>query len=112
MILRDAFCCESFEELDKENIKTTDPFLIGYKNVWADNGDILSMHYTGTGSVISNVTRVGKRSMMGKIDHSMKSISRFYNGNFEDKAKQDCLDFLLGIHVNPINSSHFVRSSN
>ena len=30
------------------------------KEMWADNGDILSRQYAGTGSTITNVTKTGK----------------------------------------------------
>jgi hypothetical protein len=38
------------------------------KNMWADNGDIISKQYAGTGSTITSVTKTGKQGFMGKID--------------------------------------------
>ena len=54
------------------------------KNIWADNGDILSMHYTGTGSTHTAVTRTGRRDFFGIIDHGIKTLNRFYIQHFED----------------------------
>lgn len=34
-------------------------FSMSFKNIWADNGDMLSYHYCGTGSTTSDVTRNG-----------------------------------------------------
>ena len=38
------------------------------KNMWADNGDVISKQYSGTGSTITSVTKTGKQGFMGKID--------------------------------------------
>jgi hypothetical protein len=55
-----------------------DQFIINLKNIWADNGDTISKHYTGTGSTHTNVTRTGKRDLIGMMDHGLKSLNRFY----------------------------------
>ena len=36
------------------------PFIIQFKNIWADNGDQLSYLYAGTSCTTSAVTREGK----------------------------------------------------
>ena len=54
------------------------------------------MHYTGTGSTHTNVTRSGKRDFLGLIDHGMKSLGRLYNQTFDDQVKQDAIDIFLG----------------
>ena len=66
-----------------------------FKNLWADNGDYLSLQYTGTGSTISSVTRDGKQGFKGMISHGLKSIGRFYNANVEDAARQKSIDSVL-----------------
>lgn len=38
------------------------------KNMWADNGDILSKQYAGTSSTITSVTKTGKQGILGKLD--------------------------------------------
>lgn len=103
--LKDIIGREPYEELDNANIKIQNSLIVNFKNLWADNGDALSIHYTGTGSVISEVTRLGKRSFFGLIDHGLKTINRYYNGSFEDKLKQDCLDFLLAKHAGAVTNS-------
>ena len=65
-----------------------DPFLINLKHVWADNGDMISKHYTGTGSTHTNVTRKGKRAFTGMIDHGVKSCMRLYQQFVDDNQKQ------------------------
>lgn len=76
--------------------KKSHPFIYNFKNVWADNGDFISIHYAGTGSTTSNVTRTGKGGFLNMLDHGMKSIERFYVNNFEDHLKQEGIDLLLG----------------
>ena len=53
-------------------------FIINLKNAWADNGDLISKHYTGTGSTHTNVTRTGRRDLKGIMDHGLKTLGRFY----------------------------------
>ena len=38
------------------------------KNMWAENGDMISKQYAGTSSTITSVTKTGKQGFMGKID--------------------------------------------
>lgn len=73
--------------------------LVSFKNLrtlWADNGDMISLIYAGTGATTSSVTRKGDKSNLGSIfDHGYKTISRFYLNNFDDDFKQDVIDALL-----------------
>lgn len=79
------------------------PFITEFKHRWADNGDLISWHYAGTGSVMTSVTRSGRETIFGKLDHSMKSVTRFYVGNFEDSGKQEAIDIVLGEHTDHVN---------
>lgn len=93
--------------LAADNHQTCDQFIINLKNVWADNGDLISKHYTGTGSTHTNVTRTGKRDLKGIMDHGFKSLSRFYNQYMEDNYKQEVIDLILGEHTETINLKEF-----
>lgn len=61
--------------------------VIKFKNIWANNGDMLSKLYSGSGSTVSEMTREGKRSIMGIFSESMRTIERLYNSTFEDETK-------------------------
>jgi hypothetical protein len=61
-----------------DNIKIPNVMVDNLKNVWADNGDTISKHYTGTGSTHTNVTRTGRRDLKGIMDHGLKTLGRFY----------------------------------
>jgi len=97
--LERAFGQDPLYEVDNTNQTMQHSFILNFKKEWASNADVISMHYAGTGSVISAVTKTGKRTFMGFLDHGMKTINRFYIGNFEDKLKQNCIDLLLGQHT-------------
>jgi hypothetical protein len=101
--LLSTFGQDVLTHMDNDNQKQQHPFMLAFKNIWADNGDVISIHYAGTGSVISTVTRTGKKDFFGMIDHASKTISRFYIGNFEDQVKQEAIDMLLGQHTESIN---------
>lgn len=58
-----------------------------FKSTWADCGDLISKHYTGTGSTHTDLTKKGTRDFFGSIQHGIKSLSRFYIMNFEDNIK-------------------------
>ena len=88
----------------KSQLSQINQFMFSFKNIWADNGDYLSKHYTGTASTISNVTRQGKCTFSGIIDHGMVSLNRFYVRNFEDQFKQECIDIILGENLKNNNS--------
>lgn len=66
-----------------------------FKNIWADNGDLISVQYAGTASCITTVTKKGKHGIMGLFHHGLVSLTRIYQGNFEDDFKQKCIDIFL-----------------
>ena len=82
-----------------DNTETSNPLILNLKNIWADNGDTISKHYTGTGSTHTNVTRTGKRDLKGMMDHGFKTLSRFYKQYMEDNFKQEVIDLLIGQHT-------------
>lgn len=86
-----------------DNIENGFIFTIHLKNAWADNGDMLSKHYTGTGSTHTNVTRKGKRDIKGMIDHGFKSCMRLYQQFVDDNQKQEAIDILLCEHTETVN---------
>lgn len=80
--------------------------------LWADNGDMLSRIYAGTGALKSAFTRSGKTSMFGILDDAAKSVNRFYVSNFQDKGRQEGIDLLLGKTFNekPLLSNNLHHS--
>ncbi|KAI8079720.1 SacI homology domain-containing protein [Halteromyces radiatus] len=75
---------------------TIDRFITAHANLWAENGDGLSKIYAGTGALKSAFTRTGKVTLMNVLSDAARSANRFYINNFQDKARQEIIDQLLG----------------
>ena len=82
--LKDIFGEDVLTHIDNYDIEKNDPFMKHFKIIWADCGDNISIHYTGTGSTHTDVTKSGKRDFMGLLGHGLTSIKRFYNQNYDD----------------------------
>lgn len=51
----------------------------------------------------SSIIRAGKRDLKGSIEHTFKTLNRFYHQNVEDTYKQQVIDLLIGEHVETLN---------
>ena len=80
-------------------------FKENFKDIWAKNGDKISIQYSGTASTITTVTKTGGHNLKGFIQHSIATVSRLYQGNFEDDFKQQCFDIFLQKNINEKISS-------
>jgi len=79
-----------------------------FKNVWANNGDMISHQYTGTGALKSDFARTGTRNLNGVINDGINSVTRYCLNNFYDGYRQDCYDLFLGNYtVDPNMASPF-----
>ena len=67
-----------------------------FKGVWADNADLVSVQYSGTGALKTDFTRTGKRTKQGLMKDGMNSLTRYYKNNFNDGFRQDAIDLFLG----------------
>ncbi|KAJ3075257.1 Phosphatidylinositide phosphatase SAC1 [Podochytrium sp. JEL0797] len=80
----------------------------GFKNLWADHADAISLVYSGTGALKTDFTRTGKRSVQGVLQDGANSVVRYVKNNFFDGFRQDSFDLFLGNYeVNPLASSPF-----
>jgi Phosphoinositide polyphosphatase (Sac family) len=77
------------------SFKQDQKFVQAFKSQWADNGDYLSIQYTGTGSTISSITRGGTMGLRGLITQGITSINRFYYANVQDDIKQVSIEAIL-----------------
>lgn len=68
-----------------------------FKIVWADNADMISIQYSGTGALKTDFTRTGKRTRMGLLRDGVNSMTRYYKNNFTDGYRQDALDMFHGL---------------
>ncbi|KXX83141.1 Phosphatidylinositide phosphatase SAC2 [Madurella mycetomatis] len=75
-------------QLDKENA--------WFNTLWADNGDAISKQYASTGAMKGDYTRTRKRNYRGALTDAGLSLTRLFNGMFNDFFLQASIDFLLG----------------
>jgi len=81
-----------------------------FRNTWANNADVLSMQYSGTGALKADFTRTGKRSLQGALNDGVNSLTRYVLNNFYDGFRQDSLDLFLGNYaIDPQNPSPFQK---
>ncbi|WAR13607.1 SAC1-like protein [Mya arenaria] len=66
-----------------------------FNNVWADNADIVSKQYAGTGALKTDFTRTGKRTKLGLLMDGWNSLNRYFKNNFGDGFRQDSIDLFL-----------------
>ncbi|KAK4984185.1 Phosphoinositide phosphatase sac1 [Elasticomyces elasticus] len=70
-----------------------------FRNVWADNADVVSKSYSGTGALKTDFTRTGNRTRAGMVQDVTNSVTRYIRNNFADGPRQDGFDLLLGTYV-------------
>ncbi|KAK5113633.1 hypothetical protein LTR62_003260 [Meristemomyces frigidus] len=69
-----------------------------FRNVWADNADVVSRSYSGTGALKTDFTRTGNRTRAGALQDLSNSITRYAANNFTDGPRQDGFDLFLGAY--------------
>ncbi|KAG0209131.1 hypothetical protein BGX33_005829 [Mortierella sp. NVP41] len=84
-----------------EKFELFDQFESDFRNVWADNADVISCAYSGTGALKTDFTRTGNRTKAGAIQDLQNSIVRYVKNNFLDGNRQDAYDLFLKYDVNP-----------
>ncbi|PNS21786.1 hypothetical protein CAC42_384 [Sphaceloma murrayae] len=68
-----------------------------FRNVWADNADVVSKSYSGTGALKTDFTRTGNRTKAGALQDLNNSCTRYVRNNFADGPRQDAFDLFLGV---------------
>ena len=72
-----------------------------FRNMWADNADVVSRSYSGTGALKTDFTRTGNRTRAGMVQDLQNSITRYVRNNFLDGPRQDGFDLFLGAYLPP-----------
>ncbi|RAL67826.1 hypothetical protein DID88_008553 [Monilinia fructigena] len=89
-----------------ENFTSADPqFEVLFRKLWADNADVVSKSYSGTGVPSKPISpRTGVRTKAGALQDLQNSITRYARNNFLDGPKQDSFDLFLGYYL-PSNAN-------
>ncbi|OOQ84892.1 putative phosphoinositide phosphatase (Sac1) [Penicillium brasilianum] len=82
-----------------ENANDDREFEDMFRNMWADNADVVSKSYSGTGALKTDFTRTGKRTRAGALQDLNNSITRYVRNNFMDGPRQDGFDVFLGTYL-------------
>ncbi|TGZ83336.1 hypothetical protein EX30DRAFT_304363 [Ascodesmis nigricans] len=91
-----------------EDISGYTTFELMFRNAWADNADVVSRAYSGTGALKTDFTRTGVRTKAGALADLSNSITRYIRNNFADGPRQDAYDLFLGTYVPLPPSPHRV----
>lgn len=79
--------------------KDEDPaFEFMFRNLWADNADVVSNSYSGTGAMKTDMTRLGIRTKRGALRDGQIAVTRYVKNNFLDGPRQDAFDLFLGTY--------------
>lgn len=70
-----------------------------FRNIWADNADVVSKAYSGTGALKTDFTRTGQRTRAGMLQDFSNSVTRYVRNNFMDGPRQDGFDLFLGTYL-------------
>ena len=70
-----------------------------FRNIWADNADVVSKSYSGTGALKTDFTRTGERTRAGMVQDLNNSLTRYVKNNFGDGPRQDGFDIFLGAYL-------------
>lgn len=82
-----------------EESKDDADFEVLFRNMWADNADVVSKSYSGTGALKTDFTRTGNRTRAGMVQDLVNSITRYVRNNFLDGPRQDGFDIFLGAYL-------------
>lgn len=69
-----------------------------FRNIWADNADVVSRSYSGTGALKTDYTRTGARTRAGMLQDLNNSITRYVKNNYRDGPRQDAFDLFMGAY--------------
>lgn len=89
-----------------QSIQSVTAFDSLFKNVWADNADLISVQYSGTGALKTDFTRTGKRTVQGALQDGVNSMTRYIKNNFSDGFRQVCKESILKIFILFLSTHH------
>ncbi|XAR68802.1 Phosphatidylinositol-3,4-bisphosphate 4-phosphatase [Bertholletia excelsa] len=98
-----------------ESISTFNEDIEIFITLWVEQGDEISLEYSGTHALKSDLVRYGKQTFAGIIKDGISALSRYYLNNFQDGVRQanflglqDAMDLISGHYtVNSNSPSQF-----
>jgi len=81
---------------NKQSIDDYPAFIRIFRNVWADNANVISNAYSGSGALKTDYTRTGVRTKQGALQDGYNSLLRYFKNNYLDGPRQDSFDLVTG----------------
>ncbi|PWA54372.1 hypothetical protein CTI12_AA436040 [Artemisia annua] len=78
---------------------TGDEDLEIFRHLWVNQGDEISLEYSGTNALKGDIVRYGKQTVSGMIKDGISALSRYYLNNFQDGVRQDAIDLISGNYI-------------
>ncbi|GJZ84660.1 phosphoinositide phosphatase SAC8 isoform X1 [Tanacetum coccineum] len=78
---------------------TGDEDLEIFRHLWVNQGDEISLEYSGTNALKGDIVRYGKQTVSGLIKDGISALSRYYLNNFQDGVRQDAIDLISGNYI-------------
>lgn len=79
--------------LNQDLVKTIESM---FMEMWAGNGDGISIQYAGTKALKTDFVRTGKQEKKGLMRDGANSLSRYYIGIFKDRFRKLAIDLFYG----------------
>ncbi|KAK9073076.1 hypothetical protein SSX86_007398 [Deinandra increscens subsp. villosa] len=83
---------------------TKDEDLEIFRNLWVNQGDEISLEYSGTNALKGDIVKYGKQTLSGLVKDGISALSRYYLNNFQDGIRQDAVDLISGNYTVSGNS--------
>ena len=96
---------EEYKKLFQQNFlnpESVNLFRDRFKTLWIENGDVISIQYSGTNSTSSFVAKKGSNGLLGILNTAKIATQRFYEGTVKDEMKQKCINILLQVEKQKI----------
>ncbi|OLY84541.1 Phosphoinositide phosphatase SAC1 [Smittium mucronatum] len=82
-----------------ESVDNHSQMLYLLRNIWSDNADYVSLAYSGSPALKTDLTRTGRRTFFGMVSDFSSSVERFICGNFFDGDRQIPIIYLSSTFV-------------
>lgn len=73
-----------------------------FKRMWIENANTLSLLYSGTPALKTELVHAGKRTIRGLVKDGSRSVKRYFVNNFYDGVKQDAFTFFIDPPMVPV----------
>eukprot|EP00353_Schmidingerella_taraikaensis_P010885 CAMPEP_0185575764 /NCGR_PEP_ID=MMETSP0434-20130131/6861_1 /TAXON_ID=626734 ORGANISM="Favella taraikaensis, Strain Fe Narragansett Bay" /NCGR_SAMPLE_ID=MMETSP0434 /ASSEMBLY_ACC=CAM_ASM_000379 /LENGTH=196 /DNA_ID=CAMNT_0028192727 /DNA_START=121 /DNA_END=711 /DNA_ORIENTATION=+ len=95
-VAQQMICLETLNRLVPE-MGDPEDWTEAFIYLWAMSGDFISKAYSGTASVLTQVTLKGHQNTIDKVKHKMISLKRWTKQTLTDDFKQECIMILQGL---------------